>query len=162
MDEKILAPCMRNFYRLQIIEMIKDKKNCTYKSLGWFIGEKNANCDITCNAHNLVCTEDEMWKHNSDVDAPEKLANLINRLQGNTSFSTCSEKYGQGYTDVPVFSTSAGLCLNPSPRRPKNMVDCGRVPTPKNQNKQRLCYCHAGKSRYIKKVMIVRSKIINM
>ena len=135
--------------------MIKDKKHFSYKASGWFIGEKNANCDVTCEAHNLVCTEDEMWKHNSDVDAPEKLANLINRLQGWTSFSTCSEKYGQGHTDVPVFQKSAGLCWNPLPRRPKNMVDCGRVPTPKNQNKQRLCYCHAGKSRHIKKVMIV-------
>ena len=139
--------------------MTKDNKHFAYKSLGWFIGEKNANCDVTCEAHNLVCTEDEMWKHNSDVDAPEKLANLINRLQGWTSFSTCSEKYGQGHTDVPVFQKSAGLCWNPLPRRPKNMVDCGRVPTPKNQNKQRLCYCHAGKSRYIKKVIIVPSNV---
>ena len=96
-----------------------------------------------------------MWKHNADVDTPDKLANLIHRLQGNTSFSSCSEKYGKGYTDVPVFSTSARLCLNPSPRRTKNMVDCGRVPSPKNQNKQRLCYCHAGKSKYVKNVIIV-------
>ena len=138
--------------------MIRDKKYFDHKSLGWFIGEINTDCDVTCEAYSLVCTEDEMWNHNSDVDTPERLANLINKLQGNTSFYSCIGSFGNT-PDVPVFSTSEGFCLNSSPSRPKHKVDCGRLPTPEGQLKRRLCYCHAGKSKYTKKVIIVQDKI---
>ena len=83
-----------------------------------------------------------MWKHNSDVDEPEKLENLLNQKLGNTSFSLCSGSYGNE-TDVPVISTTFNDCLNSSPGRPKETFDCGRIPnTPSHHFKQRLCYCH--------------------
>ena len=112
--------------------------------LGWFVGDVNADCDVTCKAHNLVCTEDEMWKHNSDVNAPEKVTKLINGFLGNTSFTSCSGAYGEE-SDVPVFSTSDAFCLSSSPGRPKSKFDCGRSPSPKRQRKKRLCYCHEGR-----------------
>ena len=84
-----------------------------------------------------------MWKHNSDVDAPEKLAKLINRMLENPTFTSCSKAYGEE-SDVPVFSTSDGFCLSSSPGKPKEKFDCLRSPTPKTQRKKRLCYCHGG------------------
>ena len=87
-----------------------------------------------------------MWKHNSDVDAPEKVMKLINRLLRNTSFPSCSGAYGEE-SDVPVFSTSESyqFCLSSSPERAKETFDCGRSPTPKDQLKKRVCYCHGGR-----------------
>ena len=108
--------------------------------LGWFVGEINTDCDVTCKANNLVCTEYEMWKHNSDVDAPEKLAKLLNGLLMNTNFTSCSGAYGE-VSDVPL-STAKGTCLSSSPGRSKEKFDCGLSPTPKNQRKKRLCFCH--------------------
>ena len=110
---------------------------------GWFIGEINSDCDVTCAAHGLVCTENEMWNHNSDVDSPKKLAKLINRLQGMTSFPPCSGTYGDD-PGVPCFFASRRWCYNSSPGKSRVNVDCGRSPMPKYQNKKRLCYCHAG------------------
>ena len=87
-----------------------------------------------------------MWNHNSDVDSPEKVTKLINRLLRNTSFNSCSGAYGEE-NDVPVFSTSESypFCLSSSPGRAKETFDCKRFPTPKEQRKKRLCYCHEGK-----------------
>ena len=108
---------------------------------GWFIGEIYKDCNVTCAAHSLVCTENEMWNHNSDVDSPKKLAKLINRLQGMNSFSSCYGHYGN-FTDVPNFSTSERFCLNSSPDKPRVNVACGQKPN--YQLKKRLCYCHSG------------------
>ena len=83
-----------------------------------------------------------MWKHNSDVDGPEKLENLLNQKLGSTSFTLCSGSFGNE-TDVPVISTTFNDCLNSLPGRPKETIDCGRIPnTPSHHFKQRLCYCH--------------------
>ena len=122
----------------------------TNSYLGWFIGEANSDCDVTCAAHGLICTEDGMWNHNSDVNSPEKLTKLINSLQGETSFNLCSGKYGDS-PDVPLFSTSEGFCYSSSPGKSKEKIECGLSPTPQYQNKKRLCYCHAGKSKRIRK-----------
>ena len=83
-----------------------------------------------------------MWKHNSDVDGPEKLANLLKQKLGNTSFSLCSGKFGNN-TDVPAITTIFNECTHSSPGRQKDTFDCGRIPnTPPDHFKQRLCYCH--------------------
>ena len=98
-----------------------------------------------------------MWNHNSDVDSPEKLAKLINRLQGTTSFSFCSGNYGDE-SDVPVFSTSERFCLSSSPGKSRKNIDCGRSPMPKEQYKERLCYCHAGKSKVHENIICTRQR----
>ena len=85
-----------------------------------------------------------MWKHNSDVDGPEKLANILKQKLGSTSFPLCSGKFGNE-TDVPVISTTWSIneCVHSSPGRQKETFDCGRIPnTPHNHFKKRLCYCH--------------------
>ena len=91
-----------------------------------------------------------MWNHNSDVDAPEKLANLINRLQGKTYFSICSGTFGDS-PGVPLFSTAKSFCFNSSPGKPKEKIDCGQSPKPEYDYKKRLCYCNAGKSKHVRK-----------
>jgi len=129
------------------IGLPKETKRCQIRNNncegipGWFIGEIYKDCNVTCAAHSLVCTENEMWNHNSDVDSPKKLAKLINRLQGMNSFSSCYGHYGN-FTDVPNFSTSERFCLNSSPGKPRENVNCGQ--TPNYQSKKRLCYCHSG------------------
>ena len=35
--------------------------------LGWFIGGVNENCDTSCHKHNLICSEEDMWKHPNNV-----------------------------------------------------------------------------------------------
>ena len=91
-----------------------------------------------------------MWNHNSDVDASEKVANLINRLQRNTYFSVCTGQFGDS-PEVPLFSDSKASCFNSSPGKPKEKINCGRSPTPKHDNKTRLCYCHARKRKHTTK-----------
>jgi len=106
----------------------------------WYIGHKHQDCTTTCHINGLICTEDEMWKHNSDVDGPEKLANILKQKLGSTSFPLCSGKFGNE-TDIPSISTtwSVNECLHSSPGRQKERFDCGRIP---NTPDQRLCYCH--------------------
>ena len=110
---------------------------------GWYIGAIHANCDTTCQSHNLKCTEAELLKHNSDVDSSEKLMSLIRRLYGDVSFSSCQGNYGTA-ADVPVFTTSHSyhFCLHSSSGRSLSTFDCKRSTAENHQSKQRLCYCH--------------------
>ena len=93
------------------------------------------NCDDTCNRVGLTCSEDELLRHNSDVDSSKKLIRLIERLRGTVSVDSCFGGYGST-SAVPVFTN--GFCSHSEPFRQASTFNCSARPA---HNYQRLCFC---------------------
>lgn len=111
-----------------------------YQLQVWIIGEVNENCDISCQKHNLSCSETEMWRHNSDVDTSEKLAKLIDKIDKEANFSSC-DNWATTASDVPNFSTLRNFCMHSKPGRPKDTFNCESIPRPEREQKKRVCFC---------------------
>ena len=109
---------------------------------GWYIGNENKNCDDVCTGHNLQCSEEELYRHNEDVASSEDLRNLIQTLGGSLLATSCGGQYGTA-ADIPNFSTSKDTCFFSDPTRELWTFNCARNPTPENQRKRRLCWCHS-------------------
>ena len=72
---------------------------------GWYIGNQNENCDDTCTAYNLQCSNEGLYRHNEDVDSSEDLRSLIQTLGGSLLATSCGGQYGTA-ADIPNFSAS--------------------------------------------------------
>ena len=81
-----------------------------------------------------------MWRHNSDVDSSEKLANVINKIDKGTNFSSC-DNWATTASDVPNLSTLRKFCMHSKPGRSKDTFNCKSVPDPQREQKRRLCFC---------------------
>jgi hypothetical protein len=47
---------------------------------GWYDGGLGQSCDTGCASHGLVCTEEELFQHNSDVDSSSEVLALITAM----------------------------------------------------------------------------------
>ena len=99
------------------------------------------NCIDACTSQNLECTEEQFYLHNSDIDSSSEVINLIRKLGGETSVTSCVDWHGKA-SDVPVYSASQNSCFYSDYTRSLETFDCSRSPNPKSHKKQRLCFCH--------------------
>lgn len=104
---------------------------------GWYDGGEDQSCDQGCAAVGLVCTEEQLSAHNSDVDTSEKVKALISAVAGVTTDDSCSGDYGTS-KGVPNWTPTA--CCH-STDRSFSTFDCAKTPTA-GREKHRLCYCH--------------------
>ena len=105
----------------------------------------NQNCDDACNENGLVCTEEDQFKHNSDIDSCSDVEDLVQEITGTKSVINCILIWGTE-KDVPncynnLQSSNIQLFRHSSVKsRDLSDFDCATVPSPRNANKQRLCY----------------------
>ena len=106
---------------------------------GWYDSGVDTNCDIACEASGLVCTEAELYNHNSDVDTSGEVLALISQVGGTTSDTDCAGTYGSN-VDIPQWMPTK--CFRSSTSRAQSTFSCAVTPSPLGQLKRRLCYCH--------------------
>ena len=102
---------------------------------GWYSSAFGASCDAACISQGLVCTEQGLFDHNSEVDSSAEIIALVQQHGGSTS-SSCNTNY-MAVADVPNWSS--WQCFT-SGSRPLSSFDCAQT-TPQSYNKRRLCYC---------------------
>ena len=94
----------------------------------------------------MYCRNTELERHNAEVDSPEKVLEMILKLQPDfnlTADNKCSSAYGKT-SATPCLSSEQGFCLSSSSAKEK-AYDCDEIPYPLHQKKARLCYCKQGK-----------------
>jgi len=106
---------------------------------GWFVANEDTNCIDTCTDQDLVCSESQLHEHNVDVDESMELWTLIKDLgespPGSFSCSSIVE------AAAPLFIPD-DKCFYSDPSSESSTFDCGAIPNPTGENKQRLCWCH--------------------
>ena len=93
----------------------------------------------------MYCKNTELERHNAEVDSPEKVLEMILKLQPDfnlTADNKCSSAYGKT-SATPCLSSEQGFCLSSSSAKEK-AYDCDEIPYPLHQKKARLCYCKQG------------------
>ena len=93
-------------------------------------------CDSVCNKKGLICSEKEFDFHNNEVDSSDKVLNLIEKLGGTTSATSCvSTKFPAS----PLFNHKT-LCSYWANSQPL-AFNCSRIAGPPHQLNRRICYC---------------------
>lgn len=111
---------------------------------GWYMAEIGENCDDGCGAAGLVCTEASQQAHNSEVDTPAEMQQVVTETGGSTS--SCTGGYGSNQ-DVPAWSPDGtGWCAHSAPSRTLDTFNCAATT---EVAKRRLCYCEAGMSNTV-------------
>jgi hypothetical protein len=105
---------------------------------GWYDGGDSQSCEAGCAAHGLVCTEEQLFLHNGDVDSNSEVLALVARVGGSTSDTQCNGDYGTS-RGIPCWHSTG--CWMSSENRPLNTFDCQYTTNP-DAHKHRLCYCH--------------------
>jgi len=107
---------------------------------GWYDGGEGGSCEESCLAVGLVCTEEQLFAHNSDVDSTEKILALVDELGGETPVQECDQVWGTA-DDVPNWSLT--VCHGSSPSRALSTFSCSARPRGGSHPKRRLCWCHS-------------------
>jgi len=109
---------------------------------GWYKGGLGKSCSQACEARNLLCSEDELYLHNHEVDTFSELLSIIETVGGPVpSISNCTNIYGaRGF--APSWSKSS--CVRSIPHRPLESFNCDAYPP--STSRRRLCYCSPGSS----------------
>lgn len=107
---------------------------------GWHSGDAWKSCDEACAERGLVCTEEELFAHDHEVDTSAEVLELVGRLNGNASTDNCAPQFGTA-TDVPNWGQ--GHCFHSEASRNLSTFDCAAKPRGGVRPKHRLCYCHA-------------------
>ena len=94
-------------------------------------------CQSACNKNGLICSEKEFSLHKAEVDSSDKVLNLIEKLGGTTSATSC---VSGDYPALPVFNHDTYCMI--SAKGTKSTFDCTTEPGPQVQLKRRICYCH--------------------
>ena len=104
------------------------------------MSKANQNCDDACNEHGLICTEEDQFKHNSDIDSCRDVEDLVHEITGTNSVLNCISIWGTA-KDVPNCANDLYSCHVSVQSRDLSTFDCATVPSPGYMNKQRLCHC---------------------
>ena len=104
------------------------------------MSKANQNCDDACNEHGLVCTEEDQFQHNADIDSCSDVEDLVHEITGTKSVVSCVSIWGTA-KDVPNCETHLMSCHASVKSRDLSTFDCETVPSPRYANKQRLCHC---------------------
>ena len=89
----------------------------------------------------MICSEEDQFKHNSDIDSCSKIEKLVHEIVGTKDSITCNPDHGNA-KDVPNCDQQMKYCHTSVPTRILSTFDCTQVPIPKYANKKRLCYCN--------------------
>lgn len=107
---------------------------------GWRIAEPGVSCNTACESIGLVCTDEQLALHDSQVHTCEGLSALIEVLPGGrTTAGTCCGVHGPPMA-LPHFNTFINDCyhpLNSSVTR-----SCMTATSTGGAEKHLLCYCH--------------------
>ena len=99
-------------------------------------------CTASCASHGLLCTEQELFNHNNEVDSSAELLSVMVSVDASFSLTSCTSEFGSGF-DVPVWRTSTGgkpeKCYFSSSSRALSTFNCEKIP---DADKRRICYCH--------------------
>ena len=111
---------------------------------GWYSGDGGANCDAACFAQGLVCTEQGLYDHNTEVNSSAAINALVQQ-HGEFANSICDGNYTTA-SDVPNWVEGndiiAGGVCHLSGSRPLRSFNCSaQPPGPQGQYKRRLCFC---------------------
>ena len=101
---------------------------------GWYVGAAGASCDTACATQGLICTEEQLYANDGDVDSEDEVLTVAEEA-GFEVPSSCDDGYGTN-SDVPVVFSSS--CYYSSSGRALSTFDCSRET---NDDKYRLCYC---------------------
>lgn len=128
---------------------------------GWYPSQWGQDCTQACQYRGLVCTEQGLEDHNSDVDSSEKLLKLIGALPiGNYSnFAPCKLVKNKA---APTFRLLGDVTCGyaPSDRR-SDSYSCGN-PGPKlffEERMSRMCYCHKNPDTPVGRSCVIRRYI---
>ena len=83
----------------------------------------------------MICLESELENHNAEVDSSEEVVELIKKLGGNLTSTTCYEGYGSN-VNTPCFYPNN--CYTSSNQN--KTYDCGAS----SEVNSRICYCIKG------------------
>ena len=89
----------------------------------------------------MIYSEEEQFKHNSEIDSCSKIEKLVHEIVGTQDSIQCSSHHGNE-KDVPNCDLRKKICHASVPSRILSTFDCTQAPVPKYANKQRLCYCN--------------------
>ena len=114
----------------------------------WFLAAPHESCEEACYNNGLVCSDDQLRLHDSDVDTSTKLIHVLGDIDVWVGTKPCldSNEAGPDFQDEDFPLINTGLdwkCYFSRPDRPFNKYNCMRQPTrtSTNNNKRRLCYC---------------------
>ena len=96
----------------------------------------------------MECSEEDLEAHNEEVDSSDEVLSLLKILGVNISATSYKNRTGKGKA-VPGYGTNEkqDFCLfSDDPSRPLSTFDCSQKPFPLKENKQRICWCKAGKT----------------
>jgi hypothetical protein len=108
----------------------------------WIAGEVGESCTQACSSAGLVCTEESLYLHNSFVDSPEELGEILSALVPDISFpeSGCVQDRSSSNSDVPMFKQTGEICRVSAGDRALSTFSCDRRPGAIKHGR-RLCYC---------------------
>lgn len=104
----------------------------------WIIAQPSDNCDEACKQRGLVCSEQELKKHNEEVDSCEELKTLLKRL-GDLEMQSCDVKNG-ARKGAPALNTKKSIIFASSIDRPLSSYNCKH--STRAEDKRRICFCH--------------------
>ena len=105
---------------------------------GWYIGASGASCTETCTGNALLCTDQQMMAHNSEVNSDSEM--MIKKAQlGFTGSSASSCTDGDRFAqEAPYFTSTECRYKNLNSKYQRDKYNC----TASDAVKYRLCYCH--------------------
>jgi len=109
-------------------------------SSGWYDGGQDQNCNTGCQQRGLVCTDDQLFAHNSAVDSSSDVLTLMNQVGAISSATSCNGAYGTS-PGIPEWNHGGSDCYYSQPLRALSSFSCSAIPT-QGFAKHRLCYCH--------------------
>ena len=100
-------------------------------------GGAGLSCDDGCAAVGLVCSEEQLYANDGDVDSDVEALALIATV-GGLGPASCSDNYGTG-SGVPAWVEGTS-CFYSTSGRALDTFDCATAPPQPAEH--RLCYCH--------------------
>ena len=93
----------------------------------------------------MICLESELENHNAEVDSSEEVVELIKKLGGNLTSTTCYENYGSKANTPSFYPNQSSIVANHfcfTSSNQNKTYDCGV--SPNDELKARICYCIKG------------------
>mmetsp|Transcript_8886 Transcript_8886/g.11681 ORF Transcript_8886/g.11681 Transcript_8886/m.11681 type:complete len:1190 (-) Transcript_8886:314-3883(-) len=101
----------------------------------WYASGYGESCTTGCQAVGLICDENELYAHNSEVDSTSELLSMIESLGYSTSATYCWSYSDSYYNYVPGWTSYS--CSVASSSLSLSTYDCESI----YYSGYRLCYC---------------------
>lgn len=121
------------------LEILRAAALCKGK-VGWYDGGEDRSCDEGCAAVGLVCTEEALLAHSSEVERSADILELAAAAGGVTAAARCDAAYAWD-PDVPQWN--AVECQRSAVGRELSTFNCSARPARPGEGRHRLCFCHS-------------------